>query len=61
MDIASHHPLIYFFSLSLCHIMAYLQEHLEDKHLRQILLDAETSAFYAMPEANPPTGQGTTK
>lgn len=41
--------------------MAYLQEHLEDKHLRQILLDAETSAFYAMPEANPPTGQGTTK
>ncbi|CAN6200670.1 unnamed protein product [Urochloa humidicola] len=37
---------------------ACLEEHLEDKHLRQILLDAETSAFY---EADPPSGQGSTK
>ncbi|WVZ64723.1 hypothetical protein U9M48_014200 [Paspalum notatum var. saurae] len=40
---------------------ACLEEHLEDKHLRQILLDAETSAFYARPEADPPSGQGATK
>ncbi|XP_062194194.1 uncharacterized protein At4g33100-like [Phragmites australis] len=33
-----------------------LEEHLEDKHLRQILLDAETS-----PDADSPSGQGATK
>ncbi|CAN6217421.1 unnamed protein product [Urochloa humidicola] len=40
---------------------ACLEEHLEDKHLRQILLDAETSSFYARPEADPSSGQGSTK
>ncbi|XP_062199362.1 uncharacterized protein At4g33100-like [Phragmites australis] len=40
---------------------ACLEEHLEDKHLRQILLDAETSAHYAHPDGDPPSGQGATK
>jgi len=38
-----------------------LKEHLEDKHLRQILLDAETSTFYDRPETDPPSGQGAKK
>ncbi|GJM98986.1 hypothetical protein PR202_ga16041 [Eleusine coracana subsp. coracana] len=38
-----------------------LEEHLEDKNLRQILLDAETSKFYAQLDSDPPSGQGATK
>ncbi|KAL6599328.1 hypothetical protein ACP70R_006531 [Stipagrostis hirtigluma subsp. patula] len=37
---------------------ACLEEHLEDKNLRQILLDADSSAFYAQLGADPPPGQG---
>ncbi|KAL6846418.1 hypothetical protein ACP4OV_023866 [Aristida adscensionis] len=40
---------------------ACLEEHLEDKHLRQILLDAETSAYYSQLGADSPSGQGATK
>ncbi|TVU09286.1 hypothetical protein EJB05_42788 [Eragrostis curvula] len=40
---------------------ACLEEHLEDKHLRQILLDAEASKFYAKLDSDSPSGQGATK
>jgi hypothetical protein len=38
----------------------YLQEHLEDKNLRQILLESETSAYYAQFDADSSSRKGGT-
>ncbi|KAK1630274.1 hypothetical protein QYE76_004589 [Lolium multiflorum] len=37
---------------------ACLEEHLEDKHLRQILLESETSSCYAQLDPDSSSGQG---
>ncbi|KAL5201761.1 hypothetical protein ABZP36_036115 [Zizania latifolia] len=39
---------------------ACLEEHLEDKHLRQILLESETSAYHAQFEDDSPSRKGAT-
>jgi hypothetical protein len=55
-------PLLCLFLLHWLIVPPYcFQEHLEDKHLRQILLDAEASAFYAKLDSDPPSGQDTAK
>uniref|UniRef100_A0ACD5Y329 Uncharacterized protein n=1 Tax=Avena sativa TaxID=4498 RepID=A0ACD5Y329_AVESA len=39
---------------------ACLEEHLEDKHLRQILLESEMSSCYAQLDPDSSSGQGAT-
>jgi hypothetical protein len=47
-----------FFYIGLLFHFTVFQEHLEDKHLSQILLGIEAFAFYAKLDSDPPSGQG---